>query len=124
MHALDVLGDPLRRQILELLGSSELTVGELCESLQRHHRISQPGVSQHLRVLREGGLVSVRPDGARRLYSVRADKLRDVDEWLDQFRQSWAGPLDSLATEVARGKRKRRTQSRSRTPSTRRRKTA
>src|SRR5688500_14792236 len=108
MHALDVLGDPTRRRILELLKDGELPAGAIGAAIQRDHPVSQPAVSQHLRVLREGGFVTVRPDGARRLYAVRPDRLRDVESWLDQFRRFWTGPLDALATEVARGKRARR----------------
>lgn len=108
MHALDVLGDPTRRRILELLKDGELPAGAIGAAIQRDHPVSQPAVSQQLRVLREGGFVTVRPDGARRLYAVRPDRLRDVESWLDQFRRFWTGPLDALATEVARGKRARR----------------
>ncbi len=70
--------------------------------------ITQPAVSQHLRVLRESGFVSVRPEGTRRLYSVEPAPLREVDLWLDRFRAHWEERLDALATEVARGKRERR----------------
>jgi DNA-binding transcriptional ArsR family regulator len=65
-------------------------------------------VSQHLRVLREHGFATVQPEGARRLYAVQPEALRDVDAWLDQFRRFWTPPLDALTTEVARGRRKRR----------------
>ena len=89
MHAFDVLGDPVRRRILELLGDGELTSGGLCEVIQREFGISQPAVSQHLKVLRDNGFATVRPDGARRLYAVAHEPLRDIDAWLDQFRRSW-----------------------------------
>ena len=108
MHAFDVLGDPVRRRILELLGDGELTSGALCEVIQREFGISQPAVSQHLKVLRDNGFATVRPEGARRLYAVEHDPLRDVDAWLDQFRRSWTPHLDALATELARGKHERR----------------
>jgi DNA-binding transcriptional ArsR family regulator len=75
--------------------------------VQREFRISQATVSQHLRVLRDSGFASVRIDGTRRLYSVDAEPLRQVDAWLDRFRTFWAHRLDALATEVARGKRKK-----------------
>jgi DNA-binding transcriptional ArsR family regulator len=75
--------------------------------VQREFRISQAAVSQHLRVLRDSGFASVRIDGTRRLYSVDAEPLRQVDAWLDRFRTFWAHRLDALATEVARGKRKK-----------------
>jgi DNA-binding transcriptional ArsR family regulator len=110
VHAFDVLGDPVRRRILELLGEGELTSGALGEVIRREFGISQPGVSQHLRVLRDNGFATVRPDGARRLYAVAHAPLRGVDDWLDQFRRSWTPHLDALATELARGKHERRKQ--------------
>ncbi|TDD66334.1 ArsR family transcriptional regulator [Jiangella aurantiaca] len=110
MHAFDVLGDPVRRRILELLADGELTSGAVTSVIQQEFGISQPAVSQHLRVLRESGFATVRPDGARRLYAVSTDPLRDVDAWLDRFRRFWTPPLDALATELARGKRQRRLQ--------------
>ena len=108
MHAFDVLGDPVRRRILELLAAGELSSGALTAVIQAEYGISQPAVSQHLKVLRESGFASVRPDGVRRLYAVDAGPLREVDVWLDQFRRFWEQRLDSLATELARGKRQRR----------------
>lgn len=108
MHAFDVLGDPVRRRILELLADGELTSGAVCAVIQEEFGISQPAVSQHLRVLREHGFATVRPDGARRLYAVSAEPLRDVDAWLDRFRAFWTPHLDALATELARGRRERR----------------
>ena len=108
MHAFDVLGDPVRRRILELLGEGELTSGAVCEVIQGEFGISQPAVSQHLRVLRDNGFATVRPDGTRRLYAVAPEPLRDVDAWLGQFRRFWTPHLDALATELARGKRERR----------------
>ncbi|ADB49906.1 ArsR/SmtB family transcription factor [Conexibacter woesei] len=108
MHAFDVLGDPVRRRILELLVDGELTSGAVCAVIQGEFGISQPAVSQHLRVLREHGFATVRPDGARRLYAVSAEPLRDVDAWLDRFRAFWTPHLDALATELARGRRERR----------------
>lgn len=108
MHAFDVLGDPVRRRILELLADGELTSGQVCAVIQREFGISQPGVSAHLRVLRESGFATVRPEGARRLYAVSAEPLREVDAWLDRFRAFWAPHLDALDTELARGKRGRR----------------
>ncbi len=108
MHAFDVLGDPVRRRVLELLAARERSAGEITEVIRDEFGISQPAVSQHLRVLREHGFVSARADGARRWYRVRGDGLRDVDEWLDRFRRFWTPPLDALATEVARGKKTRR----------------
>jgi len=76
--------------------------------IQREFGISQPAVSQHLRVLRESGFARVRAEGTRRLYSVDAEPLREVDAWLERFRVFWEHKLDALATEVARGKKQRR----------------
>jgi DNA-binding transcriptional ArsR family regulator len=109
VHAFDVLGDPVRRRILELLADGEMTSGGVSDVIRDEFGISQPAVSQHLRVLREGGFASVRPEGARRLYAVSAEPLRDVDDWLGRFRRFWTPHLDALETEIARGKRQRRT---------------
>ena len=108
MHAFDVLGDPVRRRILELLAEGELSAGAITEVVQAEFGISQPAVSQHLKVLRDSGFATVRPQGARRLYAVDAPPFRELDEWLGHFRGFWEQRLDSLATELARGKRERR----------------
>jgi DNA-binding transcriptional ArsR family regulator len=88
----DVLAEPTRRRILDLLREDERPVGELVATL----RISQPGVSKHLRVLREAGLVAVRHDAQRRFYRVRAEPLAEIDEWLEPYRRLWADRLDAL----------------------------
>jgi len=108
MHALDVLGDPVRRRVLELLADGERSAGEIGEVVQREFGISQPAVSQHLRVLRESGFARVRPDGARRLYAVDPAALEAADAWFDPFRRFWQPHLDALGTELARGRRIRR----------------
>jgi len=108
VHAFDVLGDPVRRRLVELLAEGDRTAGDLTERVQAEFGITQPAVSQHLRVLRETGFATVRPEGARRLYAVGAEPLRDVDEWLGRFRRFWTPHLDALDTELARGKRERR----------------
>lgn len=108
MHAFDVLGDPVRRRILELLADGEHRSGEIVEVIRKEFGITQAAVSQHLRVLRDSGFTSVRIDGPRRVYSVETKPLREVDEWLDRFRGFWEPKLDALETEVARGKRQRR----------------
>ncbi|MFI7575511.1 ArsR/SmtB family transcription factor [Micromonospora sp. NPDC049497] len=108
MHAFDVLGDPVRRRILELLADGEMTAGALVDVVRAEFGISQPGVSQHLKVLRDNGFATVRVAGTRRLYAVDTRPLREVDEWLDHFRQFWTNPLQALATELARGRRERR----------------
>ncbi|MGH3679635.1 MAG: ArsR/SmtB family transcription factor [Natronosporangium sp.] len=110
MHAFDVLGDPVRRRILELLAGEERTSGAVCAVIQEEFGISQPAVSQHLRVLRDSGFATVRPEGTRRLYAVNDEPLREVDAWLGQFRRFWTPPLAALATELARGRRQRRRQ--------------
>jgi DNA-binding transcriptional ArsR family regulator len=110
VHAFDVLGDPVRRRILELLAEGELTSGAITSVVQEEFGISQPAVSQHLRVLRDSGFATVRPEGSRRLYAVQAEPFREVDDWLEHFRAFWNQRLDSLATELARGKRERRLQ--------------
>jgi DNA-binding transcriptional ArsR family regulator len=108
MHAFDVLGDPVRRRILELLADDELTSGAITTVVQAEFGISQPAVSQHLKVLRDSGFATVRPEGTRRLYAVDAAPFRDLDGWLDHFRRFWGQRLDALETELARGKRERR----------------
>lgn len=107
MHAFDVLGDPVRRRILELLADGERSAGEVAEAVGAEFGISQPAVSQHLRVLRENGFTTVRAEGARRLYAVDPTPLREVDAWLERYRRFWSQPLDALATELARGRRRR-----------------
>ncbi len=108
MHAFEVLGDPVRRRILELLADGEQSSGAVCAVIREEFGISQPAVSQHLGVLRHHGFATVRPEGTRRLYAVQYEPLRDVDAWLDRFRTFWTPHLDALATELARGKRRRR----------------
>ena len=108
MHAFDVLGDPVRRRILELLAESERSSGAITAVIRAEFGISHPGVSQHLRVLRESGFTTVRAQGAHRLYAVSPAPLREVDEWLGTFRRMWDQHLDALATELARGRRERR----------------
>ena len=108
MHAFDVLGDPVRRRILELLVDGETPAGHIATVITEEFNISQPAVSQHLRVLREQGFATVRPDGTRRLYAVDPAGLQRVNEWLSPFERFWLGPLAALGTELARGKRARR----------------
>jgi DNA-binding transcriptional ArsR family regulator len=108
VHAFDVLGDPVRRRILELLADGELSAGAIVAAVHDEFAITQPAVSQHLKVLRDNGFASVRPDGQRRLYAVNGSALRDVDEWLASFRRFWTPHLNALGTEIARGKRERR----------------
>ena len=108
MHAFDVLGDPVRRRILELLAEDEQAAGAVAEIIGREFAITQAAVSQHLKVLRDSGFATFRIDGPRRIYAVDAGPLKEVDAWLERFRRFWTPKLDALATEIARGKRRRR----------------
>ena len=101
---LQALADPNRRTVLAILREHPATAGELAEALP----IARPGVSRHLRVLREAGLVDVRQEAQRRIYSLRPDPLVEVDEWLGDYRALWQHRLDALHTEIARGKSARR----------------
>jgi DNA-binding transcriptional ArsR family regulator len=102
--ALRALADSSRRMMLERLVRGPVTVGELDAMLP----IARPGVSRHLRVLREAGLVEVRQDAQRRVYSLRPQPLAEIDEWLAPYRSLWEQRLDALHTEISRGKRQRR----------------
>ncbi|MFI2102573.1 ArsR/SmtB family transcription factor [Isoptericola sp. NPDC019693] len=104
----EALGDPVRRRLLELLAGGERPAGALVGALQAETRISQPAVSQHLRVLRDAHLVTVRAEGTLRLYAVDDAGLDVVRAWLARFTEPFAQPLDALETELARGRRARR----------------
>jgi DNA-binding transcriptional ArsR family regulator len=107
----EALGDATRRQILELLASGEQPAGTVVAALQARVPISQPAVSQHLKALRQAGLVSVRAEGTRRLYAIDEAGLDAAKAWLARLADPlapFAQPLDALATEVARGRRARR----------------
>jgi len=88
----DVLAEPSRRRILDLLRERERTVGELVAELD----LGQPGVSRHLRILRDAGVVRVRPEAQRRWYGVRPEALLELDRWLEPYRRMWTGSLDAL----------------------------
>lgn len=107
MHAFDVLGDPVRRRILELLAEGEHSSGEVVDVIAGEFGISQPAVSMHLRVLRDSGFATVRPEGTRRIYAIDAGPLAEVDAWLHPFRRFWEQRLDALDTEIKRGRRAR-----------------
>jgi DNA-binding transcriptional ArsR family regulator len=107
MHAFDVLGDPVRRRILELLAEREHASGEVVAVIASEFGITQAGVSQHLKVLRENGFAQVEPIGTRRVYRLDPSPLKNIDDWLERFRVFWPHKLEALATEVARGKRAR-----------------
>lgn len=108
MHAFDVLADPVRRCILEILSHGEHASGEMVEIVGRNFGIGQSAVSQHLKVLRESGFANVTVSGAKRIYALDPTPLSEVDRWLSQFRRYWGPRFEALATEVARGKRKRK----------------
>jgi DNA-binding transcriptional ArsR family regulator len=114
VNAFDILGDPVRRRILELLGDARSDgadaqpAGSIAAAVGAEFGISQPAVSRHLKVLRESGFVSCRADGQLRLYAVIDEPLREVDRWLDRYRAFWTNRFDALDTEVARGRRARR----------------
>lgn len=108
MHAFNVLGDPVRRRILELLSEGEHASGAVVAVISKEFGITQSAVSQQLKVLRDNGFARVRAEGTRRLYAVEARPLAEIDAWLNQFRRFWEPRLDALATEIARGKKQRR----------------
>jgi DNA-binding transcriptional ArsR family regulator len=101
---LHALADPSRRTALRILRDHPASAGELAEALP----IARPGVSRHLRVLREAGLVDVRQEAQRRIYTLRPEPLVELDEWLEDYRRLWEHRLDALHTEIARGKKARR----------------
>ena len=108
MNAFDVLGDPVRRRIIELLADGEARAGDVAATINAEFGISQPAVSAHLRVLRDAGFTMVRVDGNRRMYSVAAGPFDELEAWLQRYRRRWSGALDALGTEIARGKRGRK----------------
>lgn len=105
MHPFEVLADPVRRRILEILGAGEVSAGGIGDLVGARFGITQPAVSQHLRVLRESGLVAVRSEGAKRFYRVNQESLAAAAAWFEQFSDPFRQPLDALATELARGGR-------------------
>ena len=101
MHAFDILGDPVRRRILELIADGERSAGEITAVVQAEFGITQPAVSQQLRVLRDAGFATVRPEGTRRLYAVDATPLREVATWIERYRRYWNDGFDSLEQHLA-----------------------
>jgi DNA-binding transcriptional ArsR family regulator len=106
VEAFSVLGDPVRRRILELVASGERPAGDVAGAIEAEFGLSQPAVSRHLRVLRESGCVKVRSAGTRRLYILDAGGLDDAERWLADLRGQWSQRLDALATELVRGRRR------------------
>jgi DNA-binding transcriptional ArsR family regulator len=98
MKTLEVLAEPTRLRIVELLAERERSAGEIAS----HFETSRPGISRHLRVLREHGLVRAREDAQRRLYSLDPAPLEELDEWLQRYRRFWSNRLDALDTEIHR----------------------
>jgi DNA-binding transcriptional ArsR family regulator len=102
VSAFEALAEPTRRRIVELLADGERSAGDIAS----HFSTSRPGISRHLRVLHEHGLVTARADGTRRLYALDPAPLEEVDEWLERYRCFWANRLDALDTEIRRRRRK------------------
>jgi DNA-binding transcriptional ArsR family regulator len=103
VRAIEAIADPTRRRIVELLADGERSAGEIAAQFDT----SRPGVSRHLRVLREHGLVQVRGEGQRRIYSLDAAPLAELDSWLAHYRGFWTNRLDALDTEIRRRRKER-----------------
>jgi DNA-binding transcriptional ArsR family regulator len=101
MSAFEAIAEPTRRRIVELLADGERSAGEIAS----HFSTSRPGISRHLRVLHEHGLVTARAEGTRRLYALDPAPLAEVDEWLERYRRFWPNRLDALETEIRRRRR-------------------
>ncbi len=108
MHALDVLGEPARRRIVEELAEGPRPAGDLADVLHVEFGISQPATSRHLRVLKQAGVVESTVDAQRRLYTLKSEAVEDVADWAQRISRFWNQRLDALETEVARGKSVRR----------------
>ncbi|TDN45259.1 ArsR family transcriptional regulator [Curtobacterium flaccumfaciens] len=107
MHAFDVLGDPVRRRLVELLAEDDHTAGALTDVIADEFGISQPAVSRHLRVLREAGFASAAPRGTSRVYRLEPRAVEELDHEVERYRALWRQRLDALSTEIARGRRGR-----------------
>lgn len=108
MHALDVLGDPVRRRLVELLAARDQPAGEVSAVVEEEFGISQPAVARHLRVLREAGFVSRRAEGRVRVYALEPAALTELEGLVARYRALWNQRLDALGTEIARGQAARR----------------
>jgi DNA-binding transcriptional ArsR family regulator len=108
VHAFDVLGDPVRRRLVELLAAADAPAGTVSRVVEREFGISQPAVAKHLRVLRDAGFVAVRPDGPRRIYRLEPAVVDQLEDQVAKYRALWSQRLDALETEIARGKRQRK----------------
>lgn len=105
MNAFDILADPVRRRIVELLSEGERTAGDITAVIRDEFGISQPAVSNQLRVLRESGFAGDQRRGSHRLYAIRGGAFGEVADWVDRYRGFWQNRLDALETELARGAR-------------------
>ncbi|WEK14284.1 MAG: metalloregulator ArsR/SmtB family transcription factor [Candidatus Microbacterium phytovorans] len=103
MNSFDLLADPVRRRIVEILANADRTSGEISRAIGSEFGISQPAVSNQLRVLRDGGVAEARADGARRLYALRPEALDEAAAWVAEQRARWTHRLDALDTELRRG---------------------
>lgn len=108
MHALDILGDPVRRRLVELMSDGERTAGELTRAVRTEFGISQPAVSNHLKVLRDNQVASSRREASHQIYQLLPDKLAEADDWATRYLRFWPNRLDALSTEIARDKRIRK----------------
>jgi|TARA_B100000378_G_scaffold251874_1_gene226860 DNA-binding transcriptional ArsR family regulator len=108
MHALDILGDPVRRRLVEVLAQGPQPAGALVDLVGGEFAISQPAISRHLRLLRENGFADADIDGTRRIYHLRADGLDAAAAYLERLRSPMSQRLDALHTEIARGRSSRR----------------
>ncbi|KTR07717.1 ArsR/SmtB family transcription factor [Curtobacterium luteum] len=108
MHAFDVLGDPVRRRLTELLATGDRAAGELVDVIAAEFGISQPAVSRHLRILREAGFASSEPRGTARVYRLEPRVVAELDGAVERYRALWRQRLDALGTEIARGQREAR----------------
>jgi DNA-binding transcriptional ArsR family regulator len=101
MDVFEAVAEPSRRALLDVLAEGERSAGELVATLPD---LTQPSVSRHLRVLREVGLVEVKPDAQRRIYALRADGFVEIDEWIDRYRRYWSDHLDALERHLETGR--------------------
>lgn len=108
MHALDVVGDPVRRRIVELLTDGPRSAGDITTVVTQEFGISQPAVSNHLRVLRDSGFATGDRRGSSRLYELRPERLQEIQQWVDRYTRFWLQRLDALDTEIARGRHRRK----------------
>ncbi len=108
MHAFDVLGDPVRRSILQSLLNGDMASGAIVDVVSKEFGITQPAVSHQLKILRENGFATVRPEAQRRVYSLNSESFLEVQAWLEPFARFWDHKFDALDTEIARGKKRRK----------------